>query len=168
MLGLLCLGEIPLARNEPAGAHGYLNESLALSRTLGDVFGEAMALHLLGRVAQREGDEPGALRQVAAALALRHAVGDREDLVISLEVLGVLLAGHDAELAARLLGAAEALRTRHRLPDTGEAAAEREAGLVTLRESLDTGTLAVAWTAGQSSPLDLIVAEAGPPVPAPR
>ena len=119
-----------------------------------------MALHLLGRVAQREGDQPAALRQLAAALALRNAVGDREDLAISLEALGVLLAGHDAELAARLLGAAEALRTRHRLPDTGEAAAEREAGLVTLRAALDTGTLAVAWTAGQSAPLDLVVEEA--------
>jgi hypothetical protein len=97
---------------------------------------------------------------VAAALALRNEVGDREDLAISLESLGVLLAGHDAELAARLLGAAEALRTRHRLPDTGEAAAEREAGLVTLRAALDTGTLALAWTAGQSSPLDLVVDEA--------
>jgi diguanylate cyclase (GGDEF)-like protein len=160
MLGLLCLGEISLARSEPAGARGYLDESLALSRTLGDVFGEAMALHLLGRVAQREGDEPGALRQVAAALALRNEVGDREDLVISLEVLGVLLAGHDAELAARLLGAAEALRTRHRLPDTGETAGEREAVLLTLRAALDTGTLAVAWTAGQSAPLDLVVDEA--------
>ncbi|OLE29026.1 MAG: hypothetical protein AUG44_05720 [Actinobacteria bacterium 13_1_20CM_3_71_11] len=160
MLGLLCLGEISLARWDTAGARGYLDESLALSRTLGDVFGEAMALHLLGRAAQREGDGAEALRLVCAALALRNEVGDREDLAISLESLGVLLAGHDAELAARLLGAAEALRTRHRLPDNGEAAAEREAGLVTLRESLDTGTLAVAWTAGQSSPLDLIVAEA--------
>ncbi|OLB80220.1 MAG: hypothetical protein AUI14_07515 [Actinobacteria bacterium 13_2_20CM_2_71_6] len=160
MLGLLCLGEILLARSDTPGARGYLDESLELSRTLGDVFGEAMALHLLGRAAQREGDQPEALRLVAAALALRNGVGDREDLAISLEALGVLLASHDAELAARLLGAAEALRTRHRLPDTGDAPAEREAGLATMRAALDTGTLASAWTAGQSTPLDLVVDEA--------
>jgi len=82
------------------------------------------------------------------------------DLAISLEALGYLLATRDAELAARLLGATEALRTRHRLPDTADASAEREAGLATLRAALDTGTLAAAWTAGQSTPLDLVVDEA--------
>jgi hypothetical protein len=102
---------------------------------------------------------------VAATLALRNGVGDREDLAISLEALGYLLAGHDlathdAELAARLLGAAEGLRARHRLPDTGETTADRDAGLATLRAALDTGTLAAAWTAGQNTPLDLVVDEA--------
>ncbi len=163
MLGLLCLGEILLARGDTAGARGQLDESLALSRTLGDVFGEAMALHLLGKAAAREGDELEALRLVTAALALRNGVGDRDDLAISLEALGALLArraASDAELAARLLGAAEALRTRHRLPDNGEAPADREAGLAALHETLDTGTLAAAWTAGQSTPLELIVDEA--------
>jgi tetratricopeptide (TPR) repeat protein len=143
MLGLLCLGEILLARGDTAGARGHLDESLALSRTLGDVFGEAMALHLLGKVAARD--------------------GDRDDLAISLEALGALLARRDAadaELAARLLGAAEALRTRHRLPDNGETPADREAGLAALHETLDTGTLAAAWTAGQSTPLELVVDEA--------
>jgi hypothetical protein len=32
--------------------------------------------------------------------------------------------------------------------------------LVTLRGAPDTGTLAAAWTAGQSAPLDLVVEEA--------
>ncbi|TMM43803.1 MAG: diguanylate cyclase [Actinobacteria bacterium] len=160
MLGLLCLGEILLTRDDPLSARVHLEEALELSRTLGDVFGEAMARHLLGRVALRDGDGTAALRQVAAALALRNGVGDREDLAISLEALGYLLATRDAELAARLLGATEALRTRHRLPDTADASAEREAGLATLRAALDTGTLAAAWTAGQSTPLDLVVDEA--------
>ena len=169
MLGLLCLGEILLTRDDPRGARVHLEESLVLSRTLGDVFGEAMALHLLGRVAAREGDEPAALGLVAAALALRNGVGDREDLAISLEALGYLLARHEpgeaesadvAELAARLLGAAEGLRTRHRLPDLGDALAERESALAALNAALDTGTLAAAWTAGQSTPLDLVVDEA--------
>ena len=166
MLGLLCLGEIQLARWDSVAARACLDESLELSRTLGDVFGEAMALHLLGRAAQREGEWGEARRLVCAALSLRHDVGDREDLAISLETLAALLvsgpsvSAHDAELAARLMGGAEALRTRHRLPLTGEAPAERETGLAALRAVLDDQALAAAWTAGQGAPLDLIVPEA--------
>ena len=51
-----------LAQGDVAGARAALEESLALSRTLGDVFGEAMALHQLGLAAHADGDRTEALR----------------------------------------------------------------------------------------------------------
>jgi predicted ATPase len=160
MLGLLCVGEIMLVRGEASGAREHLEEGLGLSRTLGDVFGEAMALHQLGLVARREGSLAEATRLVGAALSLRHEVGDREDLACSLDTLAGLLVEVDPEAAARLLGAADALRTRHRLPLPAEGQAEREATLARLRSTLDSQRFAAAWTTGQSVSLDLVVDEA--------
>jgi len=159
MLGLLCLGEIKLARWDTDGAREHLQEGLALSRTVGDVFGEATALHQLGKVALRDGDPAEAIRLVSSGLVLRRNVGDREDLAISLDSLGALLASGHGELAARLLGAAETLRTQHRLPPPADGESERVVVLATLRSTLEESTLASAWTAGQSAPLDTVVDE---------
>jgi diguanylate cyclase (GGDEF)-like protein len=177
MLGELCLGEIQLASGDEVGAKEHLTEALRIARTLGDVFGEANALHLLGRTVAREGRRAEAMRLVSAAMALRHEVSDRQDLAISLEAMATMLvtppddgpeaAGPreevppaDAELAARLMGAADALRVQHRLPPTGVTATERQGGLTALRGSLNDRTLTAAWTAGQNSPLAMIIDEA--------
>ncbi|MEN3309534.1 MAG: hypothetical protein V7603_5736 [Micromonosporaceae bacterium] len=163
MLGLLCLGEIMLIRQDTGQARVHLTEALVHSRSLGDVFGEAMALHHLGRAAWHDGDHGTALRQVGAALALRHEVGDREDLAISLELLAALLAdgqAGDGPVAARLLGAAQTLRNRHRLPEHDGGDADTGATLAALRERLGPPAVAAALTAGQHAALDAVVADA--------
>jgi hypothetical protein len=119
-----------------------------------------MALHQLGLLAQREGDLAEATRLVGGALSLRHDVGDREDLASSLDTLAGLLVDADPEVAARLLGAADALRSRHRLPLPVEGQAERESTMTRLRSTLDSERLAAAWTTGQSVSLDVVVEEA--------
>ena len=115
-----------------------------------------MALHQLGEVAHREDDAAEAVRLVGAALALRRDVGDREDLAISLEALAGLVAADDGGLAARLFGAAETLRARHRLPQP----AGRDVAVARLKSTVDDRVLATAWAAGQSAPLDSVVDEA--------
>src|SRR5947207_13581432 len=97
-----------------------------------------MALHQLGEVAHREDDAAEAVRLVGAALALRRDVGDREDLAISLEALAGLVAADDGGLAARLFGAAETLRARHRLPQP----AGRDVAVARLKSTVDDRVLA--------------------------
>ncbi|WP_432984599.1 diguanylate cyclase [Dactylosporangium sp. CA-233914] len=117
LLALECVGQALLARGDVAGARAALDESLALSRQIGDAFGAAMAQHQLGLAARAEGDRAGALRLLAAALATRHDVGDRLDLAISLDVVAAMLAEDNPAHAARLIGAADGLRSRHRLAE---------------------------------------------------
>jgi diguanylate cyclase (GGDEF)-like protein len=160
MLGLICLGEIQLGRGDAGGARGHLGEALTLGRELGDVFGEALALHLLGEAARHEGDTVEARRHVGAALALRRDVGDRENLAISLEALGGLLVPDAPDLAARLFGAAEALRNRYQLPVPGGTQDERSATIDLLHSVSGVDAVAAAWNYGATTPLDAVVDEA--------
>ena len=159
LLGLECLGEILLAKGDVPGARAALDESLALSRTLGDLFGEAMALHQLGLAARTDGDEAEALRLCTGALARRHEIGDREDLAISLDAVAGLVAAREPELAAQLLGAADGMRDRHRLP-APPAGDERDATADGVRAQLGERGYTTAWTTGRSAPLGLIVDQA--------
>ncbi|WP_432834364.1 diguanylate cyclase [Dactylosporangium sp. CA-092794] len=121
LLALECVGQARLARGDLAAARAALDESLALSRQIGDAFGAAMAQHQLGLAARAEGDRVEALRLLVAALLTRHEVGDRLDLAISLDVVAAMLAGADPAHAARLIGAADGLRARHRLAEPPDA-----------------------------------------------
>ncbi|MER7004685.1 diguanylate cyclase [Dactylosporangium sp. NPDC000555] len=121
LLALECVGQALLARGDVAGARSALDESLALSRQIGDAFGAAMAQHQLGLAARAEGDGVEALRLLVAALLTRHEVGDRLDLAISLDTVAAMLADADPAHAARLIGAADGLRDRHRLAEPPDA-----------------------------------------------
>ncbi|GAA1570776.1 hypothetical protein GCM10009827_110770 [Dactylosporangium maewongense] len=121
LLALECLGQIMLARGDIAAAREALDESLTLSRQIGDAFGAAMAQHQLGLAARLEGDRVEALRLLVTALVTRHEVGDRLDLAISLDVVAALVAADDPGHAARLIGAADGLRARHRLTEPPDA-----------------------------------------------
>ncbi|GII21850.1 diguanylate cyclase [Planosporangium mesophilum] len=158
VLGLGCLGEIMLAKGDVRGARTALEESLSLSRTLGDLFGEATVLHLLGTVARAEGDADEALRLFTGALVRRHEVGDREDLAASLDSVAGLVVDRDPTLAAHLLGAADGVRDRHRLP--APAAGDGEATLDAVRARLGAPQFTSAWTTGRAAPIGLIVDQA--------
>jgi hypothetical protein len=121
---------------------------------LGDAFGTAMALHQLGLAALASGDRYDALRLCREALATRHEVGDRLDLAISLDVVASLVAESDPTFAARLIGAADGLRTRHRLPVPPDSETRRDIALPLLSEH------GAARAAGRVAPLDLVVDEA--------
>jgi hypothetical protein len=160
---LECLGEILLAKGDVVAARTAIEESLSLSRTLGDLFGEAMALHQLGMAAQADGDADEALRLYAGALTRRHEVGDREDLAISLDSVAQVISGREPALAAQLIGAADGMRERHRLPAPAD---DRDATRDAVRVALGERAYLAAWTAGRGAPLGLIVDQALDLVPA--
>jgi predicted ATPase len=157
VLGLETLARILLVRKDFEAAREALRESRALSTALGDVYGEAMALHQLGVTAQDEGDRAQALTLLTEALTRRHELGDREDLAISLDCVANLVASADPALAARLLGAADRLRERYRLPMPSEGETRREATLSAVRAALDRRAFGAAWSTGRGTPLDLII-----------
>jgi tetratricopeptide (TPR) repeat protein len=157
VLGLETLARILLARGDLPAARAALRESLTLSRTLGDVYGEAMALHQLGLTAQDAGEPAEALALLADALTRRHDLDDREDLAISLDCVANLIVTRSPTLAAQLLGAADRLRERYRLPVPSEGETRREATLAVVQAALDRPTFASAWAAGRGTPLDLVI-----------
>ncbi|MFB9183049.1 tetratricopeptide repeat protein [Dactylosporangium sucinum] len=152
LLALECRGQIMLARGDVAAARAALGESLALSRQIGDAFGAAMAQHQLGLAARADGDPAEALRLLVAALVTRHEVGDRLDLAISLDVVAALLAPDDPAHAARLVGAADNLRAKHRLTEPPDEQTLRSATLPML------SAYPRDRAAGRAASLDHIVA----------
>jgi hypothetical protein len=159
VLSLECLGQVGLARGDITAARAALTEGLTLSRELGDAFGEAMALHQLGDCARAEGDRSRALDLCTAALARRHELGDREDLAVSLDSVAELFAADDPAFAARLLGAVDDLRERHRLAPPPDVARRAEIEQ-TLRAALGGQAFADGYRTGRATPLDLLVDEA--------
>jgi hypothetical protein len=131
---------------------------------LGDIFGEATALHQQALIA-REAGEFGAARELfAAALVRRYEVGDREDLAVSFDCLAEVIADTEPERAIRLLAAAESLHQARRIGALPDSGGRREATREALRRAVGDPVFAAAWRSGRRASLDAIVAESAPAV----
>jgi tetratricopeptide (TPR) repeat protein len=103
-VGLRTYGETLLFTNEPDRAHAPLEESLNLSRTIGDEQGEAYALLRLGGVRTGQGLIEEAIELVEAALAIFRQVGHLFGVEVSLHNLGTLLRNRgDLERSEKML-----------------------------------------------------------------
>ena len=142
-------------------AEAFCEEALGLFRALGHTAGVARALHGLAYVAYKRRDHARALALSRETLALRWELHDRWGIAANLEDIADIagLTGQPRR-AARLYGAAEALREALGVPIAPlyRAEYEREVGVV--REALGVETLAAEWTAGRGLPLAEAVAEA--------
>ena len=108
---LTYLAEVTVRTREVASARALAEEALALHRRSGDASGIASALGVLGRVDQSEGALVVAAERFAEAL--RHVVQAPVERAVPAcleDLAGVLLASGHIEAAARLAGAAAALR----------------------------------------------------------
>jgi hypothetical protein len=119
----------------------------------------------VANVARRRGDLAEAAALHRQALQFKVSVGQRRQIAITLEDLAMLAVaeGH-GEHAARLLGAATALRAAIGAPMAvpEQQTLEREIG--TMRATLGDAAWAVAFAAGSALPLDAVVAAALAPV----
>jgi DNA-binding CsgD family transcriptional regulator len=107
-LALAALGLDDLVRAET-----LLSESLALHRRLDDPWGTANCLDTLGLVDCLAGDAPRAVARYEESLPLRRAVAEPGGIAEWLAGVATLAVGcGQAELAARLFGAARALGDR--------------------------------------------------------
>jgi non-specific serine/threonine protein kinase len=145
-----------------------LEEDLALLRTVGYERGMGWALEGLAINLLASGDAARAQVHFREAIALAWKDGSLTTVALELPKLAAALAADgQPERAARLLGAAVALRT-----SIGRGSANDEASGVTqttdqVRAALGDDRFAAAWNAGQNQPLEQMIAEALEPQSAP-
>jgi predicted ATPase/class 3 adenylate cyclase len=108
---LAALGTLALAEGEFHEAEVLLKESLAIRRDLGDKLGIAGVLHSQTILALRLGRLESAREQSVESLAICNELGNRRGIAYNLSMFARLaVEDGDPNRAARLLGAADALR----------------------------------------------------------
>ena len=142
-----------------ADAMQAFRESLILRQQLGDSWGLANTLHNLAEVAQCEADYEQARTLYRESLALLRDLGNRPLMVLCLEGLAEVGAHCDPPAqAARLFGAAEALREALGTPLRPIEQATYHQHVALAQSRLDPAAWAAAWTAGRAMPPDHAVA----------
>ena len=136
-------GYLELERGDYDRARERFESARAQLTAVDNTYGVARALAALGAVALHERRLDDAVVLLCESIELASSMGDRENLVWALELLGVARAESDGELAARLLGAADALR---------EVLGSKLEGIeLTLHERAlaSLGSREAAWSAGR-------------------
>lgn len=159
-MSLFNLAYLSLTSDNLPLAAEQMHAALTAFRAADDEYGVARALTGLGSIALREGRNADAAAFLRDSLAREHAHHNREGALWALELLSAALADSDPGHAARLLGAAQALRD-----DVGTPLQDREleihdATVATLRESLGDEALEVALGIGMHIDLDEVVGRA--------
>ena len=115
----------------------------------------ARVLGNLGGVALLQGDLPRAAACSRESLLLHWEVGYKEGVAYALEHLaGVATADGEPERAARLFGAAEALREAIGTPLPPSERTGHERDVQSVRYCLGEEEFAAAWEVGRSLPLE--------------
>jgi predicted ATPase/DNA-binding CsgD family transcriptional regulator len=159
------LGVVAFGRRDDEVAYAHGEAALAIYRGVGDrlgvAVGTAAALNCLGLVATARGDAARAGAHLRAALEQRAALGDRWGVADSLASLAALAAAsRQPERAARLFGAAEAMREAIAVPLALPERAVFEAAIARARAGLPEVAFAAAWAAGRALSLEDAVGEA--------
>ncbi len=128
---------------------------------MGARWGIALSLLNLGITARLQGEYARAVAHYAECLPLFQQVGDTRGAGGCLEELGGVAAalGHLAR-AARLFGAAEAVRDALGAPQGPVDRQDHDRTVAGVRAALGADALATAWVAGRALPLEQAVAEA--------
>jgi predicted ATPase/DNA-binding SARP family transcriptional activator len=158
-LGLL--GNLTYWDGNYTAARTLQEESLHFKRQIGEKRGVAFSVWSLGKIAQAQGDYATARTFYSEALNIMHRLENKEGLPFVLEAWGYLaVAEKQFQRAARLFGAAAALREAigSGLPAMSRAAHERD--LAEARKGLGNALFEAAWAEGPAMTLDQIVAYA--------
>jgi non-specific serine/threonine protein kinase len=135
--------------------------ALGLIRDRGDIWSNAFALSLLGRLAWLQGEHPRATQRQRESLSLQREMDDRVGIADSLDVLAwVANAAGESARAARLFGAAGAVRERSGATSLPLWRAEHERNLAATRARLGEEAFAAAWAAGRSLAVEEAIEEA--------
>jgi len=149
-LALHGLGVLACDRGDVAGAVAYYEESLAVYRALNHRAAMAAVLASLADARRRQGNAAWAVQLCREALEV-VPVGSNVTVVELLEIF--ISVCHDSgwlEHAARLGGAAAALRAVSGAPLRPADQASYDGTLASLRAQLGDGAFTVTWAAGQA------------------
>jgi len=154
---LITLGELARLNGDYDDARQLYEQSLALLRQIGDKWFIALVLNNLGQVAQYQGRLAQAQAVHVESLSLCEEVGNYRGIAFCLEnsagVAGLL---GQCERAARLLGAAQALRdATHMAAETGTLdCLDYDRAVNVARAGLSETSFHAAWAAGRSMTLE--------------
>lgn len=156
---LLYLGDIRLRQGDNEQAVVLWQESLTLSQKLGDNFGIAFALSALGEAARRQGDYKQAVIHFQKALTLMGEQDSKVEIPFAVEALAITVAEQgDPERAARLWGAAEALREAIHAPLPSSYQADYAPYLKAARTALGEEVFTAIWAEGRALTLEQTIA----------
>jgi predicted ATPase/Flp pilus assembly protein TadD len=145
------MGKLATGQGDYAAARSLYEEALSINREIGNRHGEAVALHRLGLTAIARLQYAEARALLAESLALAREIDARPCVIGCLEGLAALARKEgEAERAARLFAAAEALREVIGSPLPPNDRPERDAHLAALREALGESAWSAAWEAGRA------------------
>jgi tetratricopeptide (TPR) repeat protein len=162
------LGEIGVRQGDYEHACGLLEESLRLRRGIGNRWGIAASLGSLGWLALCRGDTVHAVHLLSASLIRRREIGDIGGIAWCLEKLAEISVNsgqggsshrqnEDLRRAARLFGAAEAMREPIRSVIDLVDRPEYERQVAILRTQLEEVYFAAAWREGRAMSLEQTV-----------
>jgi tetratricopeptide (TPR) repeat protein len=145
------LGLVASSQGDYALAQTLQEEALVIRRELGDRGGIANSLNSLGSVAYEEGDYVSARMLHEQSLAIQRELGNRRGIAYSLESIAALTSAQGkAQRAARLWGAAQALREAIGSPLSPNERAEYDQRLAETRSMLGEEAFAAACSEGRS------------------
>lgn len=146
-------GEVQKALQDYPAARASFEKSLALREELGDKAGCAYSYVSLGELANLQGDYAVGEEFFSKALRLLQEIGNNRYIAICLEGLANTLSlQQELEMAARCLGAAEALREKIGAPLEPVEKAHYEVVLQRVK-NLDGEDFKMAWAQGRDLPL---------------
>jgi predicted ATPase/DNA-binding CsgD family transcriptional regulator len=147
-------------------AAAYYQECLALAREQHDYFPTAAALHNLGQMAHHQGDDVTAHPLLVESLFMVRQMNDRPNISVALtDLAGVWATQGQPERAARLFGAAEALRENMRATMYEAQRIAYESDVARGAAQLDVEAWQAAWAEGKAMSLDDACALAAEPLP---
>jgi non-specific serine/threonine protein kinase len=145
------LGHATLHGGDPQRARTLFEEALAKDREVGEAQGAAVSLINLALAALTLGDHGQATGLLLESLTLLRKVENKEIVIECLEAMaGAAGAGGQAQRAARLWGAAQALREEMGAPLPSDELAMLEPHLAAARSLLGTEAWEAARTEGRA------------------
>ncbi|MCL5274791.1 MAG: tetratricopeptide repeat protein [Chloroflexi bacterium] len=152
------LANVAYDEGDYAAAIDLYEKSLALSRKYGDDDGSALSLLNLGWAAFLQGDDTRADSCCRQALLLFHHLGNRGTITFCLEGLaGVAGTQKQPVRAARLLGAAEALREAVSFPVSPDNLAHYKRIVAAAQSQLDKAFFSETWAEGRAMSMEQAV-----------
>jgi predicted ATPase/DNA-binding XRE family transcriptional regulator len=158
---LEALGVLALVQGAPARARAFFERALMEWGTIRNRYGIGRCTAFLGDALQYIGDQAGARTQYARALRGLHAIGDTTDSHHALCGLAELTvtAGEHAP-ALTLVGVAAALAEGTGIRPSAPVQARLDQVRAAAAAALSAEEQAAAWTAGQTMPLEQVIADA--------
>jgi predicted ATPase len=152
------LGMLELDRGQHMRAQKVFEETLALCRELDNRYGLSFVLNNLSLVALAEGAYERVPPLLRESLSLARELGSREKIGCVLETLASLASARDdARTAARLFGAAEALRDTIGVPMSNPEQAMHDRYLERARALIGDDAWQAAVADGRATPLEPLI-----------